>query len=1522
MNVILLALPGLVAAAPPQIPDFSLEIRDDYSLPMITKKLGIEFYVRTSYEFNQKYPLESEERAKVEDTIVDEYIQKGIEYCEYELKQSIPLCFQSRYSTLLPLSLCFQSRKNQERVKSIFLLAIPDEYLLKFHNVPDAKSLSAAIKSRFRGNEESKKMQKNVLKHQFENFVTASNKTLDKAYDRFQKLISQLEIHGAYVSKEDINQKFLRSLPPSWSQIALIMRNKPDIDEIDIDDLYNNLRVYEDEMKKSSTSSSNTQNLAFLSSENTNSTNEVSTVSGDFGVSAAGGINQVPTTPCAHDIAYSFLAQPTTSPQLENEDFQQMDGDDLEELDLRWQVAMLTVRVKKFIQRTGRNMDFKEKRHVSLDKSKIECYNCHRKGHFARECRSGRSQGRRSYGDNGRSNAQTAESSSQALVAQDGLGGYDWSNDFEVELVNYALMVISSSNSSSSSNSEVQKCSKNVLNHLNVFKRTMILSGEKHNKAKLKIRGYEIALESLESRILGHEKNELAWGEKYEFQNYDLKCREIKINNLNLEVEKVVKEKDELKNKIAKWEDSTKNLDEILNSQMSARDKSGLGYSTQLNELSSNHETDSENSFSVFDGRTSDEESTPTNDTSSKEDGYKAVPPPIIGNFLTPRADISFPGLDEYTIRNKIIESQTSELNTKTSETSGQTNAANTVKPKSASESVKANPKINRDRVIIEDWTSDDEEEVSEVQTVRPETQTVKTRDDKSGQNSKKQGIDLEDEATPSGEQSSPPFENFVTASNETLDKAYDRFQKLISQLEIHGAYVSKEDINQKFLRSLPPSWSQIALIMRNKPDIDEIDIDDLYTPEVSTVSGDFRVSATDGINQVPTTPCAHDIAYSFLAQPTTSPQLENEDFSQMSKIECYNCHRKGHFARECRSGRNQGRDLFVTMAGANTLSTQIIIYCKNKLGLLRNQERVKSILLLAIPDEYLLKFHNVPDAKSLWAAIKSRFGDIDEIDIDDLYNNLRVYEDEMKKSSTSSSNTQNLAFLSSKNTNIPTTPCAHDIAYSFLAQPTTSPQLENEDFQQMDGDDLEELDLRWQVAMLTVRGILLENVDLEEIKEEDLLVTMAGAMPPQYDLHHRHWWSDRSSDERRPTTTNVYVSNREGLDEYAIRNKIIESQTSELNTKTSETSGQTNAANTVKPKSASESVKANPKINRDRVIIEDWTSYDEEEASEGNPKIVLQGYAVVVVVALRLHMGTSNKVYLSDYDINAMGSSLAGSAQPAEPHHTPVDPSPPHPSPPHPSPPHPSPPHPSPLHHSPPYSPPYSPPHYSPPRSYEAPKLMDIIPRLVTRIETLETELQQTKTTYGKEFSLWLTEGLGEGYSGDIDVDLSCFFAKTLSKVASQGVSKGKIIKYDKGQEIYVSGQDVNTGSTKVDSGTASKRGQKKRKAQVFCKKKWLDYWVNQRKKHFAEERAKAKRNKPMTQSQLRIYMSNYLKNQGTWKLSQLKKLKFEEIKEEFDKLVQQIDTFVPMNFKATKEKIKKIWRRASGKNFKETKD
>ncbi|GKB51633.1 hypothetical protein Tco_0902386 [Tanacetum coccineum] len=169
----------------------------------------------------------------------------------------------------------------------------------------------------------------------------------------------------------------------------------------------------------------------------------------------------------------------------------------------------------------------------------------------------------------------------------------------------------------------------------------------------------------------------------------------------------------------------------------SARDKTGLGLCLQLIEMSNNSETDSEISLSVFDVRSSDEENTPTNDSFSKVDGFHAVPPPITRNFLTPRADISFPGLDEYAIRKKIIKSKTTDLNTKTSETVGKTNEANTQKPKTVYESV------NRDKVIIQDWNSDDEDDVSEVQTVSPvktnETQTVRV--DKIGQTSQKQGI-------------------------------------------------------------------------------------------------------------------------------------------------------------------------------------------------------------------------------------------------------------------------------------------------------------------------------------------------------------------------------------------------------------------------------------------------------------------------------------------------------------------------------------------------------------------------------------------------------------------------------------------------------------------------------------------------------------------------------------------------------------------------------------------------------------
>nr|GEV84831.1 hypothetical protein [Tanacetum cinerariifolium] len=244
----------------------------------------------------------------------------------------------------------------------------------------NAKEMWEAIKSRFGGNDESKKMQKYLLKQQFEGFSMSTSEGLHKGYDRFQTLLSQLEIHGAGVSHEDANHKFLRSLPSSWSQVALIMRIKPSLDTLSFDDLYNNLRVFERDVKVTIASSSNTQNVAFVSANSTNDIND----------------------------------------------------DGMEEMDLKWQVAMISMRIKKFLKRTGRKLQFDTKDPVGFDKTKVECFNCHKIKHFARDCRAKENQDsrRRDDGYNGnkaRDNGRRLayKDDSKALVTIDG-EDIDW----------------------------------------------------------------------------------------------------------------------------------------------------------------------------------------------------------------------------------------------------------------------------------------------------------------------------------------------------------------------------------------------------------------------------------------------------------------------------------------------------------------------------------------------------------------------------------------------------------------------------------------------------------------------------------------------------------------------------------------------------------------------------------------------------------------------------------------------------------------------------------------------------------------------------------------------------------------------------------------------------------------------------------------------------------------------------------------------------------------------------------------
>nr|GEX12135.1 hypothetical protein [Tanacetum cinerariifolium] len=235
------------------------------------------------------------------------------------------------------------AREIKRKARTTLLMALPEDHLAKFYKMADAKEM-------------------------------------------FQTLVSQLDIHGVGVSHEDANQKFLRSLHFFWSQVALIMRTKPGLD-LSFDDLYNNLRVFERDVKGTTPSSSNTH-----------------------------------------------------------------------------YVAMISIRIKKFHKRTGRKLQFDTKDPVGLDKTKVECFNCHKMGHFTKDCRAKGNQAtrRRDAGykgnkprDNGRRPAY--QDDSKDLVTIDG-EDIDWSHHVKEDTENYVMLAYSSSNSGS--DNEVKSCSK------------------------------------------------------------------------------------------------------------------------------------------------------------------------------------------------------------------------------------------------------------------------------------------------------------------------------------------------------------------------------------------------------------------------------------------------------------------------------------------------------------------------------------------------------------------------------------------------------------------------------------------------------------------------------------------------------------------------------------------------------------------------------------------------------------------------------------------------------------------------------------------------------------------------------------------------------------------------------------------------------------------------------------------------------------------------------------------------------
>ncbi|GJW28756.1 ribonuclease H-like domain-containing protein [Tanacetum coccineum] len=244
-------------------------------------------------------------------------------------------------------------RRAELKARSTLLMALPNEHQLKFNLYKEAKTLMQAIKNSF-----------------------------------------------GVIPQEDINQKFLRSLSQEWTMHTIVWRNKPEIETLSFDDLFYNLKAYESEVKGTSSSTINSHNVAFLSSSSTNSaTRAVNTAQGVNIDSTQGAADSSTTVENLSDaVIYSFFAS------------------QLKEMELRWNIAMLTMRARRFIKNTGRKLYMANKERIGFDKSKVECFNCHKRGHFARECRAPKNHDSRNREPTRRS-VPVEETTSNALVS-------------------------------------------------------------------------------------------------------------------------------------------------------------------------------------------------------------------------------------------------------------------------------------------------------------------------------------------------------------------------------------------------------------------------------------------------------------------------------------------------------------------------------------------------------------------------------------------------------------------------------------------------------------------------------------------------------------------------------------------------------------------------------------------------------------------------------------------------------------------------------------------------------------------------------------------------------------------------------------------------------------------------------------------------------------------------------------------------------------------------------------------------
>ncbi|GKD41018.1 hypothetical protein Tco_1261225, partial [Tanacetum coccineum] len=315
-------------------------------------------------------------------------------------------------------------KKNDVKARSLLLMSLPNEHQLTFDQYEDAQSM-------------------------------------------LQKLVSRLAILGVVTPLEDLNLKFLRSVP-----------------------------VYNGD-----------KNLAFVTTSGTSSTNNTNTAIPKIST-ASTKVNTASTKICTAIISdatvYAFMSTQPKGSQLVHEDLEQLHDDDLEEIDLKWNMALLSMRARKFYQRTRRKIIIDGSNTTGYDKSKIE------------------------------------DTSEKAMMAIDGVS-FDWS-DMAEEQKQYDDLLV------------------------------------KLNDTEFKAATYKRGLATLEDQIITYKKNEVLFSEEVDVLKREVGCKEYELGVLRSELEKVKQEKDGIEFKITKFDKSAKDLDEMLESQRSDKNKQGLGF--------------------------------------------------------------------------------------------------------------------------------------------------------------------------------------------------------------------------------------------------------------------------------------------------------------------------------------------------------------------------------------------------------------------------------------------------------------------------------------------------------------------------------------------------------------------------------------------------------------------------------------------------------------------------------------------------------------------------------------------------------------------------------------------------------------------------------------------------------------------------------------------------------------------------------------------------------------------------------